>query len=186
MIFEGLAIADSWCGLQVSPPQTTDDPGVSLHALHRIIHSKRRGERYIVRDIRRALERFVLKSNELPVLLQLLRDYAPVDPSEGLATILEDSGTDAGEDETRYPDLDLINNTLYGQLRLHSSCSCPLQHLHHVRLRLSSDRYGLESEKIVYNILLKPGSGYDRNNTAQDSEVQRETWWGEAAVSVAR
>ncbi|KAI9043960.1 5'-methylthioadenosine/S-adenosylhomocysteine nucleosidase family protein [Aspergillus affinis] len=168
----------------VSTPKKGDGTGLSLHVLQRILqckHSNTFTEKTLIHEIQVALSHFVLKNPEFPVLLQ---DYTCVDQPEGLTSILDDNEANPGEDESGYPAL--VNNTLYAQLRLHSKCSCLVQHLHHVRLRLSPDKCGPEQDKILFNILLNTSSDSNGNATPQGSRRQGKAWWKEVAVSVAR
>ncbi|KAL4778460.1 hypothetical protein BJX76DRAFT_352607 [Aspergillus varians] len=161
---------------------------LSFSALQRILEYKDSNtiaEKNLTREIQSALSQFVLKNPEFPVLLQLLREYTCVEQSRESASIFADGQTYLGEEETAYPAL--TNNILYTQLRLHSTCACFLQHLQHVRLRLSPDQSGLEHDKIGFDLLLRASSDYNNPSTSHQGSIQQDkTWWKEAAVSVAR
>ncbi|CEJ60298.1 hypothetical protein PMG11_08877 [Penicillium brasilianum] len=79
--------------------------------------------------------------------------------------------------DTKYPAQ--LNNTLYTQLRIHSSCSCGTQHLQCPRLRLNPGHDKHDDEHIPFDVLFSAGS-------VSSPTINCQFRWKEVNVSVAR
>lgn len=72
-----------------------------------------------------------------------------------------------------------VNNALYTQLRMHSSCSCDTQHLECPRLRLNPRHDKQDEADVSFDVLFAAGS---RSIRATKCQLQ----WKEVKVLVAR
>lgn len=78
--------------------------------------------------------------------------------------------------DTKYPTQ--VNNNLYTQLRMYSSCSCSTQHLEHARLRLDLEHDTQENTGIPFELAFAVSPKYCTTNC--------KFRWKQAKITVAR
>lgn len=131
-------------------------------------------EEVLVRDIRRSLTQFVQQNLEYTSLLHFITECqhamdSPDTPSDEQIRLFPK--------DTSYPAQ--VNNTLYTQLRMHSTCSCSTQHLENARLRLNPEHNTHDDENIPFELLFVAGTTSHHTTNCQYR-------WREAKISVAR
>ncbi|KAF3396402.1 hypothetical protein F1880_006927 [Penicillium rolfsii] len=148
----------------------------SFDALRKIVECKNSNtpaEKILVRDTRHSLMQFVRQNPEYPSLLRFIM----------LAIHVTDSPDNTVDEQIRLNSNDFknpaeINNSLYTQLRMHSSCSCDTQHLECPRLRLEPGHDNGDEADASFDVLFAAGSRSFRATKCQSR-------WREVKVLVA-
>ncbi|KAH8704079.1 hypothetical protein BGW36DRAFT_355458 [Talaromyces proteolyticus] len=146
------------------------------NALRRILEVKdsNTADKILISDVRRNLLQFVRQSPEYPSLLHFIADC--LQETDSLDALPEDEIRLYNED----PKYTMrVNNTLYTQLRMHSTCSCSTQHLESARLRLDPEHDEQENADILFDMLFVSGP-------ALYFETNCHIRWKEAKILVAR
>lgn len=131
-------------------------------------------EEILVRDIRRSLTQFVQQNLEYTSLLHFITDCQRAMDSPDTTS---DEQIRLFSKDTSYPTQ--VNNTLYTQLRMYSTCSCSTQHLDYARLRLNSEHDTRDDETIPFELLFAASTTSYHTTNCQYR-------WREAKISVAR
>lgn len=130
----------------------------------------------MIDEVRRSLPHFVQKNPEYQSLLRLISDC------------MRDSNSLDGQPDEQiqlHPvDREImyspkINDAVYTQLRLYSTCSCHVQHLESTRLRLDTESSKLLSGDIPFDVLFVA-------KAPSCLETECEVEWKEGKISVAR
>jgi hypothetical protein len=124
--------------------------------------SNNTAEKSFIRDIRHSLLQFVQRNREYPPLLRFITDCQHVTDSQ---ESFPDEQIRLHNTEFKYPLQ--VNNTLYTQLRIHSTCSCHTQHLECPRLRLDPGHDKGNDADISFNVLFASGPTSSRTNNHQ-------------------
>ncbi|KAF5015836.1 hypothetical protein F66182_12686, partial [Fusarium sp. NRRL 66182] len=150
-LFKVAVLVNKACSItaQVSRNKHVEENGL-LDALQRILEcmdSDPPAEEVLVRDIRRSLTQFVQQNLEYTSLLHFITECqhamdSPDTPSDEQIRLFPK--------DTSYPAQ--VNNTLYTQLRMHSTCSCSTQHLENARLRLNPEHNTHDDENIPFEL----------------------------------
>lgn len=152
-----------------------------LNALWRISECKDSNtpaEGILINEVRRSLPLFIQENPEYASLLRFIADCLHTTDSElpdGLP--IPDEQVHLNTKDTQYPAQ--VNDTLYTQLRMYSTCSCKTQHLEYARLRLDPE-HGLQDDAdIPFDLLFSAGATSYRTTNCHSR-------WKEAKVFVAR
>jgi hypothetical protein len=105
--------------------------------------------------------------------MRFISDYVrAIDPEDAQS---EEQMVSSNKD-TKYPTQ--VNNTLYTQLRMYSSCSCSTQHLECARLRLGLEHDDKDNTGIPFELAFAVSPKY--------CTTDRKFRWKQAKISVAR
>ncbi|KAJ5376148.1 hypothetical protein N7509_013034 [Penicillium cosmopolitanum] len=133
-------------------------------------------EEILINEIRRSLPHFVQENPEYPSLLRFIADCLhTTELPDGLP--IPDEQVHLNNKDTRYPAQ--VNDTLYTQLRMYSTCSCSTQHLEYARLRLDPEHGMQDDADIPFDLLFSAGAASCRTTNCHSR-------WKEAKVFVAR
>ncbi|KAJ5807719.1 hypothetical protein N7447_011175 [Penicillium robsamsonii] len=126
----------------------------------------------VIKETQEGLVHFVLQNPEYHTLLRLVPDCLTVDKTEPLYT--EEGYQDDGD--IGYPGH--LNDTLYTQLQIYTTCRCRTGHLDWTRLRLSTDSQNWD-EDVSFELVFK-------SNTFPPTHSQSFVPWKESNVMVPR
>ncbi|KAJ6153609.1 hypothetical protein N7470_006568 [Penicillium chermesinum] len=155
-----------------------DGPSRPYHILLRVSEiqkSRLAADRALANDVQQGLAQFVsLKNPEYPSLLRLITEFLGKQdlPSESSK---EQIVTWGANDRPHAQ----VNNALYNQLRIYSTCSCNTRHLEDARLRLDSDQTSWNHALVQFNLLFAASPSHCPESHPQPR-------WKEGRVLVAR